>query len=45
MEKAYLKMKHIGFTNIIFGVLSILVGAISIWGGNSLLKNKHKLLF
>lgn len=45
MEKIYLKMKSIGITNIIFGVVSIAVGIISIWGGNSLLKNKHKLLF
>ncbi|SHL58879.1 hypothetical protein SAMN02745136_05263 [Anaerocolumna jejuensis DSM 15929] len=45
IEKTYMKMKNIGNTNIVFGVLSIVVGIVSIWGGSNLLKSKNKLLF
>lgn len=42
--KTYMKMKNIGITNIVFGILSIVVGIVSIRGKN-LLKSKNKLLF
>ena len=45
LEKTYMKMKNIGITNIAFGILSIVVGIVSIWGGKNLLKSKNKLLF
>lgn len=32
IEKAYMKMKSIGTMNIVFGILSIVVGIVSIWG-------------
>lgn len=45
LEKMYKRMNRIGINNIIFGVLSIIVGIVCVLGGARILKEKHKLMF